>query len=505
MVGPLVNIPTLRAIWVRQLAQSACFWPVRGNWKVESHQAQGEHANSMHTDPEAGIRTTIMLLVEFFSLSIRLYSATSLSWSMSQWTLCQEHQETLNINGPVNQVIELSEVVFVIQSQKNSYHINRAEQRRAHIFDQQHSSPEVVLLHELSEYDGNWGIFPALPRLAESYCRSSLWIFFLEEETLVDLSKLLQVLSRFNPLREWFLGRALYDAGATIIHHYAFSEEPTAFGYPDFAAGWALSCPLVKRLADYVKHEPPKSDFTIDLKHEGSLVKRQDLFVAVKTCLKFHRDRVPVVKRTWAKDAALLEFYSDSADPDIPTTYLGVPNTESGHCAKTFAILRRFVSGDVTQAPWLLLVDDDTLMSLPRLRQHLGCYNPNEAVIIGERYGYTLNKGGYSYITGGGGMVFSREAVLKIISSGCGCYSPDAPDDMVLRRCFNTLGLSVTHSPQFHQARPDDYPKELLLRQSPISFHKHWNINPISVYQQWLMESEDLLQQIFKTEYRQEL
>lgn len=43
------------------------------------------------------------------------------------------------------------------------------------------------------------------------------------------------------------------------------------------------------------------------------------------------------------------------------------------------------------------------LASLPRLRQHLHCYDPNEAVIIGERYGYTLSKGGYSYITGGGG------------------------------------------------------------------------------------------------------
>ncbi|KAK2823392.1 hypothetical protein Q7C36_019992 [Tachysurus vachellii] len=142
---------------------------------------------------------------------------------------------------------------------------------------------------------------------------------------------------------------------------------------------------------------------------------------------------------------------------------------------------------------------------LPRLRQHLHCYDPNEAVIIGERYGYTLSKGGYSYITGGGGMVFSRVAVLKILSSGCGCYSADAPDDMVLGRCLNTLGLSVTHSPQFHQARPDDYPKELLLRQRPISFHKHWNINPVAVYQQWLMNSEYQFHLKFSREYRQEL
>lgn len=41
--------------------------------------------------------------------------------------------------------------------------------------------------------------------------------------------------------------------------------------------------------------------------------------------------------------------------------------------------------------------------SLPRLQRLLSCYDPNEAVSVGERYGYGLSRGGYSYITGGGG------------------------------------------------------------------------------------------------------
>lgn len=39
---------------------------------------------------------------------------------------------------------------------------------------------------------------------------------------------------------------------------------------------------------------------------------------------------VPLVKQTWEKDAASLEYYSDIADPYIPTIHLGVPNTERG-------------------------------------------------------------------------------------------------------------------------------------------------------------------------------
>ncbi|XP_051766598.1 beta-1,3-glucosyltransferase isoform X2 [Ctenopharyngodon idella] len=434
------------------------------------------------------------------------------------------------------QFTELRDVIFVIQSQRNSYHTHRAEQRRTELLHQaqtlNQSSPDVVLLHKLSDYDGNWSILPALPRLASQYCQTSSWIVFLEEETNVNLHNLVQVLSKFNPRKEWFLGRPLHDDESTIIHHYAFSEDPYSFSYPDFMAGWALSCPLAKRTAERVNYEPPKSDFTIDLQHEialyiweegkgpaltavkefcselhnssskgdcattvntyvsscGNPVLKEDIFVAVKTCQRFHGDRVPLVKQTWEKDAASLEYYSDITDPYIPTIHLGVPNTERGHCAKTFAILRRFANGVVTRVPWLLIVDDDTLISLPRLQRLLSCYDPNEAVSVGERYGYGLSRGGYSYITGGGGMVFSRVAVQNILAGGCGCRSSDAPDDMVLGMCLTTLGLPVTHSPLFHQARPDDYVKELLARQSPISFHKYWNINPVAVYQRWLTE-----------------
>lgn len=47
--------------------------------------------------------------------------------------------------------------------------------------------------------------------------------------------------------QEWFLGKPLYDKESTIIHHYAFAENPSIFKYPDFVAAWALSTPLVVR------------------------------------------------------------------------------------------------------------------------------------------------------------------------------------------------------------------------------------------------------------------
>lgn len=208
----------------------------------------------------------------------------------------------------------------------------------------------------------------------------------------------------------------------------------------------------------------------------------------MKTCKKFHSERVPVVKKTWEREASLLEYYSDHTDPSIPTIDLGVPNTERGHCGKTFAILERYISDAVPKTSWLLVVDDDTLISLPRLHMLLSCYDPSEPVCLGERYGYGLGQGGYSYITGGGGMVFSRAAVVRLLASDCKCYSNDAPDDMVLGMCLNALGLPVTHSSLFHQARPEDYSRDFLAHQVPISFHKHWNIDPVAVFNRWLKD-----------------
>uniref|UniRef100_A0A8C3R0Y5 Beta-1,3-glucosyltransferase n=1 Tax=Cyanoderma ruficeps TaxID=181631 RepID=A0A8C3R0Y5_9PASS len=429
---------------------------------------------------------------------------------------------------------ELKGVVFVIQSQSNSFHSKRAEDLKRDILKQAvdlgKESPTVLLIHQIDRHEGAWTILPLMTDFSVTYGRNTSWIFFCEEDTRIKVAKLLETLRRFDKSKEWFLGKALYDEESTIIHHYAFAENPTVFKFPDFAAGWALSIPLVNKLAKKLKSEPLKSDFTIDLKHEialyiwqkgegphltpvpefctddvnsykaddcattfsnflplcGEPVNKEDIFVAVKTCRKFHGDRIPVVKQTWEREAALIEYYSDYADISIPTIDLGIPNTDRGHCGKTFAILERFLNHTSPRTPWLVVVDDDTLISIFRLQKLLSCYDPNEPVFLGERYGYGLGTGGYSYITGGGGMVFSRTAVQKLLASKCRCYSMDAPDDMVLGMCFSGLGIPITHSPLFHQARPMDYPKDYLSHQVPVSFHKHWNIDPVKVYFTWL-------------------
>lgn len=91
--------------------------------------------------------------------------------------------------------------------------------------------------------------------------------------------------------------------------------------------------------------------------------------------------------------------------------------------------------------------------SVSRFQRLLSCYDDSEDVALGERYGYNVHSPrGYNYITGGGGMVFSRPLLKKLAASGaCECPSLNTPDDMFLGICMASLGVPVTHSPFFHQ------------------------------------------------------
>ncbi|ALC38773.1 CG9109, partial [Drosophila busckii] len=178
-------------------------------------------------------------------------------------------------------------------------------------------------------------------------------------------------------------------------------------------------------------------------------------------------------------------------DGSIPTISTGLPNVPTGHCAKTLKILQLSLQ-DIERRQrqdirWLMLVDDDTLLSVPRLSVLLSCYNHSELIYLGERYGYRLHAAdGFNYHTGGAGIAFSLP-LLRLLLQRCSCPAPAAPDDMILGYCLQALGVAALHAPQLHQARPQDYAAELLQQlPPPISFHKFQLTTPEYTYQRWL-------------------
>lgn len=130
--------------------------------------------------------------------------------------------------------------------------------------------------------------------------------------------------------------------------------------------------------------------------------------------------------------------------------------------------------------------------SISALVRHLACYSPYEDLYLGERYGYfLLNDAGYNYITGGGGIVLTRPT-LKKLATNCTCPTIHSPDDMILSTCLSQFNIQATHSSNFHQARPIDYPAAVVAdKTNTISFHKYWQIDPYGVYEKWFKENDE--------------
>ncbi|BES97133.1 UDP-glucose O-linked fucose beta-1,3-glucosyltransferase [Nesidiocoris tenuis] len=425
--------------------------------------------------------------------------------------------------------LDASQIVIVILSQENAHHADLAQKLKIGVLEQAaklKKIPHIYIVPRDLNYIGGWTVIPLLPQLKLLHSGTALWFFFCEDLTVINLNNLVNGLSKYNPKKSLWMGYAQVDQEPSIIHHFAFAENPKSFKYPLFRAGFAMTSVFLNKLP--VVGSEVRSEFSIDPSHELAMyfgvnsplrnesilfcgkkgrgcgsypsaqapcappLAKEELYFAVKTCEKYHDTRVPFVQRTWGADAKYLEFFSDVHNKSIPTTGVGINNTERGHCAKTMKILKLSllrISNHYRHVRWVILTDDDTILGVERLLSLLACFQTD--AVVGERYGYKVRGPGmgYNYPTGGGGIAFGVDTLADIVQS-CHCPAKDSPDDMILGMCLSSLGIPLIHSPLFHQARPADYADSYLQVERPISFHKHWNIDPLTVYQKWFTDHD---------------
>ena len=184
-----------------------------------------------------------------------------------------------------------------------------------------------------------------------------------------------------------------------------------------------------------------------------------------------------------------IEYFSEYAETKYETKQLPGIQTiqdEFNLCKKTYAIIKYFNKhSSLNGWKWLVIADDDTLLSVHKVLGVLNCYNPEKPLVIGQRYGCQVAEGndGYDFIAGGGGMIFSRAMTIKIIEEknkygrSCSCPSAKFADDLYLAgQCVSKSNNSlVVHNDGFHQGSPSDYTPELLQNRHLISFHKFWD------------------------------
>lgn len=437
----------------------------------------------------------------------------------------------------------LKHCAFIIISQPDSYHSKIAQEARLRLVkslaEKSIDASYVYISDQDIHLHGAWTMFPIIANLYNRQVHAK-WYIFLDLASHVDLDELEKVIKK-HPSKH-FVGYALKDRTHSVIHHF---KDPKELQYPDFETGFMLSHEAFNDLGFELTNAGTRSelvpkDFSIDAQYELSkaliglhpedfaivhepqfCLKKADrcaiypvthyqncsaspntvtdlamkTLFAVKTCSMFHEERLPVIKETWAKAAPNIIFVSEVEDPKIGTIRLeNIKNTERGHCAKTMAILRYFAENADTKGwSWLVIADDDTILSVHKMLEHLHCFDAGKPIHLGQRYGYRVAHGnhGYDYVTGGGGMVFSLELVKEMVTEvHCSCMKPDSPDDMHLGACMSNLGYNIIHSSRFHQARPEDYAEDLLSHQDPISFHKFWETDPLIIYGKWFAESD---------------
>uniref|UniRef100_A0A2P2HZ08 N-acetylgalactosaminide beta-1,3-galactosyltransferase n=1 Tax=Hirondellea gigas TaxID=1518452 RepID=A0A2P2HZ08_9CRUS len=370
--------------------------------------------------------------------------------------------------------------------------------------------------------------------------RRSDWYVVVDEFVSIDLGNLLTLLT--NKSSSWFIGRALSDSGPSMIHHYARPSDVPR--YPDTRAGFILAGAAIRHAASKYDEKEYAHDhqFSIDPAYEFAkwllnvaAIELEDstafciatpdvlddgsgdtkhcavvahppyvcqpddtatpysigLHVAVKTHSGNHKTRLPVLRETWLPQATSYTLYSDVTDVSEDVVWSRVNNTERGHCAKTLSIMQLSLQ-DPRPWHWLLIVDDDTLVSLPRLSSLLSCYSSGDPIAAGEVYGY---RGSYygllPYPTGGSGMLFSRPMVRDITSSRkCRCNAADEPDDMMLGMCiYSGLDHPLLHFRDMHQATPGSYSAGRLYGSLALSFHSFWLIDPVLEYDRWLHQA----------------
>ena len=333
--------------------------------------------------------------------------------------------------------VDISRVVFVVNSQPNTHHAAIAEETTRRIKASLSSSGVKEPHHVYSAghedfmpLHGAWTYFPLINAVARKLANAADWFVFLEESTDINVDELPGLLSSHSPDDDVFLGHALTDLDSSIIHHY---DQPGEVKFPQTDAGFVLSRAVVERLRlefDKMKGQSPKfpKDFSIDPAYElaealahlfdGDEVravtiendtrlclgaeakcavhprerpecKPEDVaelasstLFAVKTCKKFHEERLTVVGETWAKAALNLKYFSEEADPKYGTIVLpGVRNTERGHCGKTLAIIKFFNDRASEEGwKWLVIADDDTILGVNRYLELLSCYDPAEKI-----------------------------------------------------------------------------------------------------------------------------
>ncbi|TGZ65663.1 hypothetical protein CRM22_005765 [Opisthorchis felineus] len=160
-----------------------------------------------------------------------------------------------------------------------------------------------------------------------------------------------------------------------------------------------------------------KMDFRNDTYgHSNESLIADELFRKVRvvcmilTMPKNHEDKAIVVQNTWASRCNVHFFLSSVENESLHSLAAVQEESREALWDKTKFGIRHAVE-KYSDYDFFLKADDDTFVIVENLRKLLRDLNPNDPFIMGRRFRPHVKQG---YLSGGGGYVISRAALLRI-------------------------------------------------------------------------------------------
>lgn len=180
---------------------------------------------------------------------------------------------------------------------------------------------------------------------------------------------------------------------------------------------------------------------------------QSDVFISVKTTLRFHESRVGLILSTWFHQLPnQIFFFTDSVDDFLSKQtngHLIQSNCSASHsrkalCCKMSVEMDTFLKSD---DKWFCHFDDDNYVNVPRLLDLLQSYDPRDDWYLGKpsiRHPLQIldrktgSKFAFWFGTGGAGFCLSRSLVMKMTPFASGgkfmstCDKIRLPDDVTV-------------------------------------------------------------------------
>ncbi|XP_026327583.1 glycoprotein-N-acetylgalactosamine 3-beta-galactosyltransferase 1-like [Hyposmocoma kahamanoa] len=160
-----------------------------------------------------------------------------------------------------------------------------------------------------------------------------------------------------------------------------------------------------------------------------------------------NHDKLPVaIKDTWGRKCTKLVFLSTEHDESIPTVKLPVREGRDYLWGKMKAAIHYIYKNHRQDADWFLRTDDDTYVIMENLRYLLSNYDHRKPLYLGCRFRSHTPQG---YMSGGAGMVLSRDALDRVVKRGlratnlCDEGDEGDDDDAKIGICLHRVGVKA--------------------------------------------------------------